>query len=157
MKINCCIIVTCLFYFSPFWKSKFPPDDAYRADTRKLGCKKTIPEDFLLTLQQYMYAEGEDATTDDTLRGMASQGGRKRKHLVTLGEGKGGERVRGVRGSLGDVEVTWRRRALIGWRSDVFPTCSGCASVSDGLTNTLTNSTYCWLMQRSGTVTFGHR
>ena len=51
MKINCCIIVTCLFYFSPFWKSKFPPDDAYRADTRKLGCKKTIPEDFLLTLQ----------------------------------------------------------------------------------------------------------
>ena len=48
MKINCCIIVTCLFYFSPFWKSKFPPDDAYRADMRKLGCKKTIPEDFFI-------------------------------------------------------------------------------------------------------------
>ena len=38
--------------YCPYFTYYIPHDDAYRADTRKLGCKKTIPEDFLLTLKK---------------------------------------------------------------------------------------------------------
>ena len=34
--------------------NKFPPQDAYRADTRKIGYKKQIPEHFYLSFKKYL-------------------------------------------------------------------------------------------------------